>query len=50
MRATTDSNPAVDFETLGPGVLNLLSIYQAFSGETDDADARRSSPACAMAI
>jgi tryptophanyl-tRNA synthetase len=37
MRATTDSNPAVDFETAGPGVLNLLSIYQAFSGETDDA-------------
>jgi tryptophanyl-tRNA synthetase len=33
MRATTDSNPAVDFETAGPGVLNLLSIYQAFSGE-----------------
>jgi tryptophanyl-tRNA synthetase len=32
MRATTDSNPAVDFETAGPGVLNLLSIYQAFSG------------------
>jgi len=37
MRATTDSNPAVDFETAGPGVLNLLSIYQAFSGESDDA-------------
>ena len=37
MRATTDSNPAVDFETAGPGVLNLLSIYQAFSGEPDDA-------------
>jgi tryptophanyl-tRNA synthetase len=37
MRATTDSNPAVDFETAGPGVLNLLSIYQAFSGETDAA-------------
>ncbi len=37
MRATTDSSPAVDFETAGPGVLNLLSIYQAFSGETDDA-------------
>src|SRR6266705_2135676 len=29
MRATTDSSPAVDFETAGPGVLNLLSIYQA---------------------
>jgi tryptophanyl-tRNA synthetase len=36
MRATTDSNPAVDFETAGPGVLNLLSIYQAFSGATGD--------------
>jgi tryptophanyl-tRNA synthetase len=32
MRATTDSNPAVDFETAGPGVLNLLGIYQAFDG------------------
>jgi tryptophanyl-tRNA synthetase len=37
MRATTDSNPAVDVETAGPGVLNLLSIYQAFSGDSDDA-------------
>ena len=37
MRATTDSSPAVDFETAGPGVLNLVSIYQAFSGESDDA-------------
>jgi tryptophanyl-tRNA synthetase len=37
MRATTDSNPEVDFETAGPGVLNLISIYQAFSGEPDDA-------------
>jgi tryptophanyl-tRNA synthetase len=36
MRATTDSNPAVDYETAGPGVLNLLSIYQAFSGATGD--------------
>ena len=36
MRATTDSKPAVDFETAGPGVLNLLSIYQAFSGDADD--------------
>src|SRR6266567_3388341 len=34
MRATTDSNPAVDFETMGPGVANLLSIFQAFSGWT----------------
>jgi tryptophanyl-tRNA synthetase len=37
MRATTDSLPAVDFEAAGPGVLNLISIYQAFSGEPDDA-------------
>jgi tryptophanyl-tRNA synthetase len=37
MRATTDSNPAVDFDTAGPGVLNLISIYQGFSGESDDA-------------
>jgi tryptophanyl-tRNA synthetase len=36
MRATTDSNPCVDFETAGAGVLNLLSIYQAFSNATDD--------------
>jgi tryptophanyl-tRNA synthetase len=32
MRATTDSNPAVDFASLGPGVENLLNIFQAFSG------------------
>jgi len=37
MRATTDSNPAVDFEhAAGPGVANLLAIYQAFAGSTDD--------------
>jgi tryptophanyl-tRNA synthetase len=36
MRATTDSNPAVDFETAGEGVRNLLAIYQAFSGAGDD--------------
>jgi tryptophanyl-tRNA synthetase len=36
MRATTDSSPAVE-EFPGPGVLNLLAIYQAFSGESDDA-------------
>src|SRR5580658_7121963 len=35
MRATTDSNPAVDFDSAGPGVLNLLGIYQAFDGATD---------------
>src|ERR1700687_1733602 len=27
MRATTDSNTGVDFETMGPGVRNLLSIF-----------------------
>jgi tryptophanyl-tRNA synthetase len=37
LRATTDSNPAVDFETMGPGVRNLLAIYQAVSEATDDA-------------
>ncbi len=31
MRATTDSNPAVDIENMGPGVRNLLTIYQAFT-------------------
>ncbi len=31
MRATTDSNPCVDFAALGPGVENLLNIFQAFS-------------------
>ena len=36
MRATTDSRPAVDCETAGPGILNLLAIYQAFSGDGDD--------------
>lgn len=36
MRATTDSNPAVDFETAGPGVRNLLAIYQAFASASDD--------------
>jgi tryptophanyl-tRNA synthetase len=36
MRATTDSNPAVDFANAGPGVVNLLSIYQAFAGASDD--------------
>ena len=36
MRATTDSNPAIDFETMGPGVVNLLSIFQAFSDWTND--------------
>ncbi|MDZ4798244.1 MAG: tryptophan--tRNA ligase [Bryobacteraceae bacterium] len=36
MRATTDSNPAVDFDTMGPGVENLLSIFQAFSEWPDE--------------
>ena len=31
LRATTDSNPAVDFSALGPGVENLLNIFHAFS-------------------
>jgi tryptophanyl-tRNA synthetase len=39
LRATTDSNPAVDFATMEPGVANLLGIYQAFSG-WDDAQMR----------
>jgi tryptophanyl-tRNA synthetase len=36
MRATTDSNPGVDFDTMGPGVMNLLNIFQAFSEWTND--------------
>ncbi len=32
MRATTDSNPAVDYANAGAGVRNLLDIFQAFSG------------------
>ena len=35
MRATTDSSPAVDFETMGAGVRNLLTIFQAFTGWAD---------------
>ena len=35
LRATTDSNPGVDYEAMGPGVRNLLSIFQAFSGWSD---------------
>jgi len=37
MKATTDSNPAVDFESMGPGVANLLAIFQAFAGWSDEA-------------
>jgi tryptophanyl-tRNA synthetase len=29
LRATTDSNPAVDPEAMGPGIANLLAIGQA---------------------
>jgi tryptophanyl-tRNA synthetase len=36
MRATTDSNPAVNFNALGAGVANLLNIFQAFSEWTDE--------------
>jgi tryptophanyl-tRNA synthetase len=36
MRATTDSNPAVNFEDMGAGVANLLAIFQAFAECTDD--------------
>ncbi len=36
MRATTDSAAGVDFQILGPGVANLLNIYQAFSEWSDD--------------
>jgi tryptophanyl-tRNA synthetase len=32
MRATTDSQPAVDFKNLSPGVLNLIDISKAFMG------------------
>jgi tryptophanyl-tRNA synthetase len=37
MRATTDSNPGVDFENLGDGVANLLSIFRAFTDWSEDA-------------
>ena len=36
LRATTDSNPGVDFENMGPGVRNLLSIFQAFTAWSDE--------------
>ena len=36
MRATTDSNPEVNFETMGAGVRNLLGIYQGFSGVSNE--------------
>lgn len=36
MRATTDSNPSVDFNALGAGVDNLLTIHQAFTGWSNE--------------
>src|SRR5579863_2750949 len=36
LRATTDSNPGVDFDHPGAGVRNLLTIFQAFTGWEDD--------------
>ena len=36
MRATTDSKPGVDFDDPGAGVRNLLAIYQAFTGWSDE--------------
>jgi len=36
LRATTDSNPGVDYETMGPGVRNLLTIFQAFTAWSDE--------------
>jgi len=36
LRATTDSNPGVDYENMGPGVRNLLTIFQAFTGWPDE--------------
>jgi tryptophanyl-tRNA synthetase len=35
-RAVTDSKPAVAFEEMGDGVRNLLNIYQAFSGDSNE--------------
>ena len=34
MRATTDSGSEVRFEEAGPGVLNLLTLFQILSGRT----------------
>ena len=49
MRSTTDSKSAVDIDDLGAGVANLMAIYQALTGTSDD-PVRRNSPACATAI
>ncbi len=35
-RAVTDTKPAVDFDDLGEGVANLITIYQACSGADND--------------
>ena len=35
-RAVTDSQPAVNWEEPGAGVANLLTIFQAFSGWSDE--------------
>jgi tryptophanyl-tRNA synthetase len=36
MRAKTDSQPEVVFDTMGPGIRNLLNIHQAFTGWSDE--------------
>ena len=36
LRATTDSNPGVDYENMSPGVRNLLTIFQAFTAWSDE--------------
>jgi tryptophanyl-tRNA synthetase len=36
MRATTDSRPSVMFSEATPGIQNLINIFQAFSGWSDD--------------
>ena len=36
MRATTDSNPEVNYDLMGAGVRNLLQIFQAFTGWSDE--------------
>jgi tryptophanyl-tRNA synthetase len=43
MRATTDSQPAVDLEKMGAGVRNLIAIYQAFT-ECPDGEVQRIFP------
>jgi tryptophanyl-tRNA synthetase len=36
LRATTDSNSGVDYENMGSGVRNLLTIFQAFTAWSDE--------------